>query len=48
MYYTFIAFDAFNSHIFTCPDNLSYHSVPQAYLGNNEFQLNHLGDLKKS
>ena len=48
MYYTFTAFDAFYSHIFTCPDNLGYHSVAQAYIGNNEFQMKNVKELKNS
>jgi hypothetical protein len=35
-YYTFIAIDPFSSHIFGCPENLSYHTEPTVYLGNNE------------
>lgn len=44
-YYTFIAIDPFSSHIFGCPENLSYHTEPTVYLGNNEDQLQKIRDL---
>lgn len=36
-YYTFVAIDPFNSHVFDVPENLSYHTKPTKFAGNNEF-----------
>jgi len=38
-YFSFVAIDPFSTHIFQCPDNLSYHTKPEVFPGNNEVQL---------
>jgi hypothetical protein len=47
-YYTFTAFDAFNSHEFNCGENLDCHAKPTIYPCNNEFQLQHHSEINKS
>ena len=44
-HFTFVAIDPFSSLIFECPDNLSFHTEPDIYYGNNEEQILKIGDL---
>ena len=42
----FVAIDPFSTHIFDCFHDLSSHSVPITYQGNNELQLERIAELR--